>query len=313
MASQMNDNGKKGRDAGGQDRSDRDNDGGEQGDRPVWARPDGDIDTDFDKFAERAASMAGEDSLSGEDEDWSQGGHDDGLLDDPEADTGEDEDLVSDAPRRTVPSAAETVARLEAEKAEITDRFVRTVADMDNLRKRTERELKDTRKYALAKFAGDLLSVGDNLQRALQAVTEEALESDTGPLAGLRDGVEMTARELDTVLGKHGVMRIDPAGEKFDPHKHQAMFQIDNPDLPNGTVMEVVQAGYMIGERVLRAAMVGIARGGPKEAAKEEVAPEAADETAEPAQEQTAEAADEPAALPENGDEATKTDTGEAT
>ena len=235
--------------------------------RPVWARPDGDVETDFEKVAERAAAA----QAAPVDE-----------ADDPPATTGDDGAADTDAEGEAGPDAADddpaaTIARLEAEKADLTDRLLRAVADMDNLRKRTERDLADTRKYGLAKFAGDLLTVGDNLSRALQAVSEEALAADTGPLKGLLDGVEMTARELDKVLERHGVTRIDPAGEKFDPHLHQAMFQADNPHVPAGTITEVIQTGYLIGDRVLRAAMVGVARGGPKQTADEPAASEPAD------------------------------------
>ncbi len=278
----MHDNGKKGRGADAADDRHSPDASADAPDRPVWAKPDGDIETDFDKVAERAAAMAGEDP-AGEPDDWTEMEIDAELdrLDAAEADRSApgEADIAGD------PDPAEVIARLEAEKDDLTDRLLRVVADMDNLRKRTERDLADTRKYGLSKFAGDLLTVGDNLQRALQAVSEEALDADTGPLKGLLDGVEMTARELDKVLEKHGVTRIDPAGEKFDPHRHQAMYQADNPDVPNGTVTEVIQAGYLIGDRVLRAAMVGVARSsrsadGQGAAAGSDTGPAASGETA---------------------------------
>lgn len=166
-----------------------------------------------------------------------------------------------------VETPLESIDRLEAEKADLTDRLVRVVADMDNLRKRTERDLADARKYSVSALAADMLSVGDNLQRALGAAEQVPEDAPQDGFPPLLEGVEMTARELDRVLEKHGINRIDAAGGKFDPHHHQAMYEVPNADVPSGTIVEVVQTGYMIGERVLRAALVGIAKGGPKETA----------------------------------------------
>ena len=161
------------------------------------------------------------------------------------------------------------IERLESEKADLTDRLVRLAAEMDNLRKRTERELTDTRKYAVSKFAGDMLVVGDNLRRTLAAVPEERREQGDDVLKTLTEGVEMTAREMDRLLEKNGVTRIAAVGERFDPHRHQAMFELPEPTKPAGTVVEVIQEGYQIGDRVLRAALVGISKGAPPE----EIAP----------------------------------------
>jgi molecular chaperone GrpE len=155
--------------------------------------------------------------------------------------------------------ASQDIARLEAEKADLTDRLVRLAADMDNLRKRAEREVSDARKYSVARFAADMLVVGDNLRRALEAVPAELRESDEA-LKGLVDGVELTERELDRLLGRHGVTRVKALGEKFDPNRHQAMFEVPDPSTPPGTVVQVVQEGYEIGDRVLRAAMVGVSK-----------------------------------------------------
>ena len=182
----------------------------------------------------------------------------------------------SDVP---VESDADAIMRLEAEKADLTDRLLRVVAEMDNLRKRTEREVADARKFSLARFAGDMLSVSDNLKRALDAVPPEARDSDDEALDALLAGVEMTGREMERMLEKNGVTRIAALGEPFDPHLHQAMFEVPDESVPNRTVVEVVQDGYRIGERILRAAMVGIAKGGPK-AAKPEAASEPAPESA---------------------------------
>jgi molecular chaperone GrpE len=162
------------------------------------------------------------------------------------------------------------VERLEAEKADLTDRLLRLAADMENLRRRTERELADARKYAATKFAGDMLVVGDNLRRTLGAVPVERRQSADETLKALLDGVEMTEREMDRLLEKNGVTRIAAKGERFDPNRHQAMFEIPDPKLPAGTVTEVVQEGYAIGDRVLRAALVGISKGGPSSGASSE-------------------------------------------
>ncbi len=154
--------------------------------------------------------------------------------------------------------------KLKAENEEMKDKMLRTVAEMDNLRKRTAREMSDTRAYAVAGFARDLLGVGDNLQRAIQAVPEDKRESGSDEFKALIEGVEMTERELLKSLDNAGVKKFNPEGEKFDPNKHQAMFEIPNADVPNNSVQQVVQEGYTIGDRILRPAMVGVAKGGPK-------------------------------------------------
>ena len=156
------------------------------------------------------------------------------------------------------------IARLEAEKADLTDRLLRLAADMDNLRRRTERDVTDARKYALTKFAGDMLAVGDNLKRALDAVPAEQRQSGDEPVRALIEGVEVTAREMERLLEKHGISRIAAKGERFDPNRHQAMFEVPDPTLPAGTIVEVMQEGYQIGDRVLRAALVGVAKGAAK-------------------------------------------------
>jgi len=167
--------------------------------------------------------------------------------------------------------------KLQAENEELKDKALRAVAEMENLRRRTAREIADTRSYAVANFARDLLGVGDNLQRAIQAVPEEKRKSGSEEFKALIEGVEMTERELLKSLTNAGVKKFNPEGEKFDPNLHQAMFELPNKDVPNNSVAQVVQEGYMIGERVLRPAMVGVAKGGPKfaEAAEEEAPAEA--------------------------------------
>lgn len=150
------------------------------------------------------------------------------------------------------------------EVAELKDRLLRTLADMENLRRRTEREVVDARAYGIAAFARDMLGVADNMRRALDAVGAEQREAADANLKGLIDGIELTERELHKVLEKHGIAKLDPQGEKFDPNFHQAMFELPDPSVPSGTVVQVVQSGYRIGERVLRPALVAVAKGGPR-------------------------------------------------
>ncbi|KAE8237777.1 hypothetical protein A4X03_0g9040 [Tilletia caries] len=135
---------------------------------------------------------------------------------------------------------------------------------MDNLRRRTEREIKDAKSYAVTGFARDMLAVSDNLRRAIETLPEEARATADATVTALIEGVEMTERGMLSTLERHGVRKIEAEGQKFDPNFHQAMFEVPNPNVPNNTVVQVVQAGYAIGERVLRPAMVGVAKGGPK-------------------------------------------------
>jgi molecular chaperone GrpE len=162
--------------------------------------------------------------------------------------------------------------------AEYKDKLLRVLAEMENLRQRTAREIADTRAYGISAFARDILAVADNMDRALQALDVELREKADAGIKALLDGVELTERELHKALEKHGVKKFEPVGEKFDPNLHQAMFEIPDPTLPAGTVAQVVQPGYMIGERMLRPALVGIAKGGPKPVAE----PPANDNVGEP-------------------------------
>ena len=162
-----------------------------------------------------------------------------------------------------------SVEALAKEAAEARDRMLRTLAEMENLRKRTTREVADARLYGITGFARDVLDIADNLQRALDAVPAEARAAADPGLKGLIEGVELTERSLLNALEKNGVKKFDPAGEKFDPNFQQAMFEVPDASVPTGTVVQVVQAGYTIGERVLRPAMVGVSKGGVKVAASE--------------------------------------------
>jgi molecular chaperone GrpE len=160
--------------------------------------------------------------------------------------------------------AAAVIQEIGKENAELRDRLLRTLAEMENLRKRTEREVADARTYGISSFARDILGVADNMHRALEALDAEIRDKANDSVKGLLDGVELTERALLSALEKHGVKRFDPAGQKFDPNRHQAMFEIEDPSVPAGTVVQVVQAGYLIGDRVLRPALVAVSKGGPK-------------------------------------------------
>jgi molecular chaperone GrpE len=170
-----------------------------------------------------------------------------------------------------LPHGADGVAvveRLNSENAGLKDRLLRALADVENMRRRSEREAAEARTYAVTAFARDLLPVADNLSRALDSLPTES--TATGAFRTLVEGIELTARELQAVLGRHGVKRMEPAGEKFDPNFHQAMFEMPHETLPAGTVTEVVQSGWRIGERVLRPALVGVSKGRPTTSANTE-------------------------------------------
>jgi molecular chaperone GrpE len=175
--------------------------------------------------------------------------------------TPEQEPETAVTPESETPETDATEA-LQIENAELRDKLLRTAAELDNLRKRSEREIADTRSYAIAGFARDMLSATDSIARALMMLPAEARASTDGTTKSLVEGIEMTQREMQRLLAKHGVKPIEAEGQKFDPHKHQAMFEVPDPTQPEGTVVQVVQAGYAIGERVLRPAMVGVAKGG---------------------------------------------------
>jgi molecular chaperone GrpE len=176
------------------------------------------------------------------------------------------EDAAGSRDNASSAGASPALQKAEAEAAELKDRLLRTLAEMENLRKRTEREVADTRQYGVAGFARDLLGVADNMRRALDAVSPELRSSAEAGFKALIDGVELTERELVKALEKNGVHQFSPRGEKFDPNVHQAMFEVPNASVPAGSVVEVVAPGYMIGERVLRPAMVGVSKGGPRTA-----------------------------------------------
>ena len=156
-----------------------------------------------------------------------------------------------ETPETEVPATetpeVDPVEALRAENAELKDRVLRAHAEMENLRKRTERDVADTRSYAIAGFARDMLSATDALNRALLVIPQETRDTAEGTLKSLIEGLELAEREMQRLLGKHGVKPIEAAGQKFDPNKHQAMFEVPNPNVPEGTVVQVVQEGFAIG------------------------------------------------------------------
>jgi molecular chaperone GrpE len=159
---------------------------------------------------------------------------------------------------------------LVKEAADMRDKMLRTLAEMENLRKRTAREVADARAYGITGFARDVLDIADNLQRALDAVPSETRESADPMLKALIEGVELTERSLLNALEKNGVKKFDPSGGKFDPNFQQAMYEVPDASVPPGTVVQVVQAGYMIGDRVLRPALVAVAKGGARASPSEQ-------------------------------------------
>ena len=145
---------------------------------------------------------------------------------------------------------------MRTEPADLKDKFLRTLAEIENVRRRAERDISDARQYAISKFAGDILGVADNLERALASVNAEERQTANA----LIDGIELTRQHLLATLEKHGVKRIDPKGERFDPNYHEALYEVSDPAQPAGMVSSVVEPGYTLGNRSLRSAKVGITK-----------------------------------------------------
>ncbi|MBV9260130.1 MAG: nucleotide exchange factor GrpE [Pseudolabrys sp.] len=164
---------------------------------------------------------------------------------------------------------AEQVAAALAAAGDFKDKLLRALADMENLRKRTEREVADARVYGITGFARDVLQVADNMHRALDSVGPELRASTDTGVKALIEGLELTERELLKILEKNGVKKFSPLGEKFDPNLHQAMYEVADGSAAPGTVAQVIQAGYSIGDRILRPAMVAVAKASPKSSAND--------------------------------------------
>ena len=153
---------------------------------------------------------------------------------------------------------------LNAENASLKDQKLRQLAEMENLRRRTEREVSDSRLYGVTNFARDMLTFADNLRRAIASVPEGIRAEADPALKAFVEGMELTEKDFLSRLARHGVKKLEPQGQKFDPNMHEALFELPDPSLPNGVVAQVVEDGYSIGERCLRPAKVGVARGGPR-------------------------------------------------
>jgi molecular chaperone GrpE len=170
---------------------------------------------------------------------------------------------------------AAELEKLIAENAAMKDQLLRALAEAENTRRRVQRDREDFAKYSAAPLAKDILPVADNLARALAAVPKEALANDEA-LKNLVEGIAATERQLQSALERHNIKRIDPEGEKFDSHRHQAMFEVPGTGKPGGTVVQVLQSGYILHDRLLRPALVGVAKGSSGGAARSEA--EAAEE-----------------------------------
>ncbi|HLG47127.1 MAG TPA: nucleotide exchange factor GrpE [Reyranella sp.] len=175
------------------------------------------------------------------------------------ADGNPEEMPLNENPEAAIEALQKLVAELQAEKAELQDKYLRAVAESQNIRRRGQQDVEKERKFGIERFARDLLSVADNLGRALSAVPAE-----TDPaMKNVVVGVEATERELLSVLERHGVTRIKAIGEPFNADFHQAMMEIEDPSVPAGTVVQEMIPGYLLAGRLLRAAMVGVSKGGP--------------------------------------------------
>jgi molecular chaperone GrpE len=193
---------------------------------------------------------------------------------DPTARQGET--MADETVETAAPETADPVAEATREAAQYKDKLLRTLAEMENLRKRTEREVLDARAYGIAGFARDVLAVADNMHRALEAIGPDLREGADPKVKALIEGVELTERELMKILERNGVRKFSPQGEKFDPNFHQAMYEVPTSDQPPGHVAQVIQAGYMLGERVLRPALVAVSKAPPKSSANDNAQSDAA-------------------------------------
>ena len=178
------------------------------------------------------------------------------------------EDALTDAPEEAVPTDDPVMAALFEERDSLKDQLLRALADVENMRRRTERELESARKYAHTGFARDLVGAIDNLSRAIDAAPAADEAPSPEALSGLFTGLEMSWTEIQSTMERHGIRRVDPKGEKFDYNLHQAMFEVPSDAHEPGTIVEVVQHGYVLHDRLLRPAMVGVAKAADTEASE---------------------------------------------
>jgi molecular chaperone GrpE len=222
-----------------------------------WDALQAQIDAEADGASERKPSAA---ELKRAADDFLKQHKNDILADDDatdadaDADEAAEEDMADDA-------AAARIHELELQIATMKDQALRTMAEADNIRKRSEREVQNAKMYGVEKFAGDVLSVYDNLSRALHTIDGQAKEELGENARTLVEGIELTEKDLTTVLSRHGVKPVAGVGEKFDPNVHQAVANIPHPEIEKGRVAAVMQQGFTIGDRTLRAAMVAVSTG----------------------------------------------------
>ena len=182
-------------------------------------------------------------------------------------DSGHESSLTSEAsPQSPIgePEPFTEIENLMQENNALKDKVLRTMAEMENLRRRTEREVADAKLYGVTSFARDMLTFADNLRRAVESVSAEEKEAASTALKSFVEGIDLTERDFLSRLARFGVKKLEPQGEKFDPNMHEALFEVPDPSVVTGTVVQVVEAGFSIGDRCLRPAKVGVARGGPK-------------------------------------------------
>jgi len=174
------------------------------------------------------------------------------------------------------PSPEMQVAALESQLAELNDKLLRALAEVENVRRRAERDREDAFKYAIANFARDALSVADNLRRAMDSIDAEVRKADPA-VDKVMTGIELTEREMLATFERYGIKPVAALGEKFDHNRHEALFEVEDKSRPAGTVVQVLETGYTLNDRLLRPAKVGVAKGGPKVAPRAEAKPEAAE------------------------------------
>ena len=184
----------------------------------------------------------------------------------PDAEAAEDAAPAEDAEGETE-GEQDPLAVLREEAASLRDQLLRALAEVENTRRRAQKDKQEAARYAPAPLARDLLAVSDNLGRALESVPEELARDERAK--SLIEGIEMTRRELQSVFERHNIAKIEPVGEKLNPHHHEAMFEIEDPNQEPGTVIQVIEPGYVLHDRLLRPARVGVAKGGAKSESKQ--------------------------------------------
>lgn len=185
------------------------------------------------------------------------------------AETAAEDEVAAKAAGAEEAAMEDPVAALEAEVSSLKDQLLRAFAETENVRRRAQREREDAGKYAAVPLIRDLLGIADNLQRALEALPEEGSQEDE-QVNNMITGVRMIERELLSVFERHKIEKLEPMGEPFDPHSHEALFELPDPSKPSGTVVQIMEPGYRLHDRLLRPARVGVAKGGESKGANGE-------------------------------------------